>query len=154
MNIGVIVYSQSGHTLIVAKALVEALVGAGHSVALEQVKSAGLANLGQVDVPLQAKPEIDGYDALVFGAGTWGGSIPSPMATYLAQLDSLAGVRVACLVTGFFSAKMGRAQNLAQMKAVCEDKGATVVGGGSVGWLSFRRKRQIVEVVEQLSQLF
>ena len=95
-----------------------------------------------------------GHDALVFGTGVWGGAMASPIASYLAQLDSLEGRRVACLVTGFFPANWGRNQTLAQMKAVCEAKGATVIGSGSVWWPSFRRKQQIAETVAQLSGLF
>jgi multimeric flavodoxin WrbA len=154
MKIGLIVYSQSGHTLKVARALEAALAEAGHDVALEPIETVGLTRPGLTDVPLEATPEIDGYDALVLGTPTWGGAMASPMATYLAQLDTLAGKPVACLVTGFFPAGWGRNQTLAQMKEVCQGLGATVVGTGSVGWLSFRRKRQIEEVVAQLCGLF
>jgi len=44
MNIGIIVYSQTGNTLSVAKKLEERLSAAGHSVNLEQVTVAGAAN--------------------------------------------------------------------------------------------------------------
>jgi flavodoxin len=154
MNIGVIVYSQSGHTFSVATRLQDTLSEAGHAVTLERVVPAGLAKLGRTDVPLRAKPEIEGYDALVFGTPVWGGSPASPMATYLAQLTPLEGIPVACLVTGFFPADWGRNQTLAQLKETCEAKGATVRGLGSVGWWSFSRRRQITEVVEILSKLF
>jgi multimeric flavodoxin WrbA len=154
MKIGLIVYSQSGHTKKVARALEAALAEAGHDVTLEPIEPVGLTRPGLTDVPLQATPEIAGYDALVFGTPTWGGAMASPMATYLAQLDTLADKPVACLVTGVFPANWGRNQNLAQMKETCENLGATVVGTGSVGWWSFRRKRQIEEAVAQLCGLF
>ena len=41
MNIGIIVYSQTGNTLSVAKKLEEKLSLAGHSATLEQVKAIG-----------------------------------------------------------------------------------------------------------------
>jgi flavodoxin len=154
MKIGVIVYSQSGHTLRVARALETALSEAGHDVTLEPIEPVGLTKPGLTDIPLQATPELAGYDALVFGTPTWGGAMASPMATYLAQLDTLADKPVACLVTGIFPADWGRNQNLAQMKETLEGLDATVVGTGSVGWLSFRRKRQIAETVAQLSSFF
>ena len=154
MKIGVIVYSQSGHTLKVARALESALAEAGHEVTLESIEPVGLTKPGLTDVALQATPAIGGYDALVLGTPTWGGAMASPMATYLAQLDTLANKPVACLVTGFFPAGWGRNQTLVQMKEVCEALSATVVGTGSVGWLSFRRKRQIAETVAQLCGLF
>lgn len=76
------------------------------------------------------------------------------MAQYLEHIDSLEGKRVACLVTGLFPPGLGRNQALAQMEAVCESKGATLCGSGSVGWLSLRRKRQIASTVESLAALF
>lgn len=154
MNIGMIVYSQFGHTFSVAKRLQDALSEAGHTVTLERIKPVGLTKPGLTDVPLRAEPQIEGYDALVFGTPVWGGTPASPMASYLAQLVSLEGIPVVCLVTGFFPADWGRNQTLAQLKETCEAKGATVRAVGSVGWWSFRRRRQIVEVVERLSGLF
>jgi flavodoxin len=154
MKIGLIVYSQSGHTKKVARALEAALSKADHEVTLEPIEPVGLTRPGLTDVPLQATPETEGYDALVLGTPTWGGAMASPMATYLARLDTLAGKPVACLVTGFFPADWGRNQTLAQIKETCEGLGATVVGTVSVGWLSFRRKRQIEESVAQLCGLF
>jgi tRNA-dihydrouridine synthase/flavodoxin len=153
MNVGMIVYSQSGHTLKVARKLEQALSDAGHAVTLERIQPVGLARPGLTDVPLKVQPKIDGYEALVLGTPVWGGTPASPMASYLAQLASLQGKRVVCLVTGFFPASWGRNQALAQLRATCEEKGATVRGTGSVGWWSFQRKRQIAEVVEYLSGL-
>jgi flavodoxin len=154
MNIAIIVYSHFGHTLSVAAKLQEALSAAGHTVNLERVEAAGPVRPTAIDVPLKTRPEIAGYDALVFGAPVWGGTPAPPMASYLEQLVSLQGVKVACLVTGFFPAGWGRKQTLARMVEICESKGATVCGVGSVGWWSLSRKRQITEVVASLSELF
>jgi hypothetical protein len=109
---------------------------------------------GVENVSLVSRPEIDAYDALVFGTCVQGGTPAPPMASYLEQLGSLEGKNVACLVTGVFPAGWGRDQTLAQMRAACESKGAEVCGSGSVGWWSFRRGRQIAEVVDHLSGLF
>ena len=154
MNIGVIVYSRTGHTLSVAKALGEKLAAAGHAVTLEQVEAAGPVRPGATNVQIRTQPAIDGYEGLVFGSPVMGGTPSPPMAGYLEQIASLGGKTVACLATGVFPAGWGRNQTLARMQEVCESKGATVCGSGSVGWLSFRRKQQIAEVVDGLSALF
>ena len=154
MNVGIIVYSRTGHTLSVAARLEEALSAAGHAVNLEQVEAAGPVRPGATDVPLKTVPEIEGYEALVLGTSVQGGMPAPPMATFLDQLPSLQSVQVACLVTGFFPPGWGRNQTLASMREICESKGATVCGTGSVGWLSLRRKRQIVQVVEALIKAF
>ena len=151
MNVGIIVYSQTGHTLSVAVKLQEALSAAGHAVNLEQVKTAGPVRPGAANVTLETQPEIDRYDALVFGSPVHGG-VPAPaMASYLEQIASLQGKKVACLVTGVFPAGWGRNQTIAQMVKICESKGATVCGSGSVGWWSLGRRRQIAAVVDDLA---
>jgi flavodoxin len=154
MKIGMIVYSKTGHTLSVAKKLREKLAAAGHTVTLEQVETAGVVNPNDTHVMYRRKPKVDGYDALIFGAPVQGGTPALPMRIYMEQLPSLAGVPVACLVTGFFPAEWGRKQTLAQMKDLLEAKGARVCGEGSVGWFSLTRGKQIKETVEGLSRAF
>ena len=154
MNIGIIVYSHTGHTLSVAMKLKEKLSAAGHVVTLEQVETAGPVSLSATSADLKTKPAIDTYEALVFGSPVWGGVPAPPMMSYLEQVTSLEGKKVACLVTGLFPPGWGRNQTMAQVKEICESKGATVCGSGSVGWLSLGRKRQISKVVDSLSALF
>ena len=155
MNIGIIVYSRTGHTFSVANKLQQTLSTAGHTVNLERVETAGPVSMGATNVALKTKPGVDAYDALVFGCPVRGGEPAPSMASYLEQLGSLEGKKVACLVTGFFPvAGWGRDQTIDQMKQICKSKGATVCGSGSVGWFSFSRKRQIAEVADDLSKLF
>jgi len=150
MKIGLVVYSGTGHTWRVAERLKEVLSTAGHSVALERLASVEPVSAIEAEGP----SPVSGYEALVFGAPVHGGLPAPPMAQYLEHIDSLEGKRVACLVTGLFPPGLGRNQALAQMEAVCESKGATLCGSGSVGWLSLRRKRQIASTVESLAALF
>ena len=154
MNIGIIVYSHTGHTLSVAMKLKEKLSAAGHVVTLEQIETAGPVSLSATSAELKTKPAIDTYEALVFGSPVRGGVPAPPMMSYLEQVTSLEGKKVACLVTGFFPPGWGRNQTVAQMIEICESKGATVCGSGSVGWSSLQRKRQISKVVDSLSALF
>ena len=155
MYIGIVIYSETGHTLAVAKKLKETLAASGHKVTLERVEAVGPVSPAATHVTLKTRPETEPYDVLVFGTGVRGGQPAPPMASYLEQLPSLQGKQVACLATGFFPvAGWGRDQTLARMKEVCEAKGAIVCGSGSVGWFSLSRRRQIVEVVEALSGSF
>jgi flavodoxin len=150
MKVGIIVYSQTGHTLSVANKLEHRVATAGHAVNLKQLKTAGPVKPGAGQVQLVSLPAVDVYDALVFGAPVWGGLVASPMASYLEGLPSLEGKNVACLVTHFFRPAWGANQALGQMKEVCESKGARVRGSGDVTWFRLGRKRQIVEVVDDL----
>lgn len=143
MNIGIIVYSQTGHTLSVATKLKEKLSTDGHTVNLEQVKVSG-----------PTKPNIDAHDALVLGSPVQGGTMPPAMTSYLDQVPTLQGKRVVCLVTHFFPPGVGANQTLKQMTDICESKGAIVCGSGNVGWPRLGLKRQIADVVDDLSKLF
>jgi NAD(P)H dehydrogenase (quinone) len=154
MNIGIIVYSRTGHTLSVATKLKERLSTAGHVVNLEQVEIVGPERPGVTDVQFKTRPKVDTYDDLVFGSPVRGGMMPPPMTSYLEQVTSLQGKKVVCLVTHFFPKKWGANQTISQMIEICESKGATVCGAGDVGWPRLRQTRQIVEVVDRLSRLF
>jgi len=151
MNIGIVVHSQTGHTLAVAVMLKERLLAAGHAVTLEQVETSGRAKPGAANVQLKKKPGIDSYDALVFGCPVWGGVMSSAMTSYLAQVTSLQGKKVACLATHIFPPGLGGNQTIGQMKEICESKGAIVCGSGSVSWFPLGRKRRIAEVVDNLT---
>ncbi|MBN1813312.1 MAG: flavodoxin [Anaerolineae bacterium] len=154
MNICIIVYSRTGHTLSVAMKLKEKLSTAGHAVNLEQVEIAGPARLGATDVQLKTKPEIEPYDALVFGSPVQGGAMPPAMTSYLGQIASLQGKKVACLVTHLFPPGVGANQTLNQMKEICESKGAIVCGSDDVGWPRLGLKRRTADVVDHLGRLF
>jgi len=114
VNVGIIVYSRTGHTYSVARKLEEALSATGHTVTLERVETARPVSPGAFaeNVPLKTIPTTGGYDALVFGAPTRGGTPAPPMASYLDQLPSLEGVPVALLTTGIFPAAWGRDQTI------------------------------------------
>jgi hypothetical protein len=150
VNVGVIVYSWTGHTLSVATKLQEALSADGHAVRLERLETVGPVSPAATSAALVTVPAIDGHDALVLACGVQGGRPAVPMASYLAQVGSLADVRVAFLVTHFFPPQWGRDQALAQMQEMCASKGATVCGSGGVRWFGLRRGKRVAGAVERL----
>ena len=155
MNIGIIIYSRTGHTHSVATRLMHKLVAAGHTVKMERLQPVGATAPGTKHVQFATLPNPAQYDALVFGSAVEAFTLSAVMASYLQQIASLRGKQVACLVTeGFPLPSMGGNQAIAQMKSLLESKGATVRGAGIVNWLNLRRGRQIAQVVDQLSDLF
>jgi flavodoxin len=155
MNIGMIIYSQTGHTLSVAMKLKDKLAAGGHAVTLEQVKVIGEARPGMKDIRFETRPDPGAYDALVFGSWVLGLSLTPAMSSYLSQVANLQGKRVACLITHYFPfAWMGGNRAIGQMKRICESKGATVIGSGVVNWSNPRREQEIAKVVDRLSKLF
>jgi flavodoxin len=151
MNIGIIVYSHTGHTLAVARRLEERLRSEGNAVTLEQLEIAGPVNMSATTAPLKSKPAIDTYDILVLGSPVNGGRMSAAMNCYLEQVPSLRDKKVALLLTHFFFRGWGAEQTIEQMEGVCKSKGATLCGWESVRWTSLRRRREISRVVDSLS---
>jgi len=155
MKIGIILYSQTGNTYSVSLKLKEKLIIAGHSVNIERLKVIGEVRPGIKDIRFETLPDTDSYDALVFGSPVQAFSLSSVMASYLTQIASLQGKKVAFLVTQFFPFPwMGGNRAIGQMKKICEPKGAATRGAAVVNWSNPSREKRITEVVEKLSKLF
>jgi menaquinone-dependent protoporphyrinogen IX oxidase len=151
VNIGIIVYSRTGHTLSVARKLEESLTKNGHHVTLKELETVGGVDLSATTAALKNKPPIGPYDALVLGSPVNGGRMSAPMHSYLDQVGSLEGKRIAFLLTHFFPRAWGTNQTIEQMTEVCESKGAAICGSGDVRWPSLRRRRQISRAVDNLT---
>jgi flavodoxin len=155
MNIGIILYSETGNTYSVSQKLKERLVKTGHSVNIERLKVIGKAKPGTKDIQFESFPDIEPYDALVFGSPVQAFSLSSAMTAYLSQVKSLQDKKAAFLVTQFFPFPwMGGNRAIGQMKKICENKGATIRGTAVVNWSKPTREKQINEIVEKLSKLF
>ncbi|TYB96678.1 MAG: flavodoxin/nitric oxide synthase [Kosmotoga sp.] len=140
MNIGIIVYSKTGHTLSLVNKLKDKLDSLGHDTTL--------AKLGT------SEPDISKYEGLVIGTPVHGGSPAEAVKDYLEKLPSLEDKKVVCLATSFFPAALGRNQTLKYLKEKCEEKGAEVCGSGGISSLSFGKKKKTEELVEKLSFCF
>ncbi len=154
MHIGVIVYSQTGNTYLVARKLKEKLDSAGHAASVEQVTVTGNASPGSKDFQLDTVPTVDRYEALVFGAPVQAFSLAPAMAAYLEQLPLLQDKKVACFVTKrlpFYWT--GGRRVISMMRKICQSKGAAVCGSGIIIWSRSRRDRNIDSCIENLYRL-
>lgn len=154
MNIGIIVYSLSGHTLSVAEKVKTNLSAAGHAVTLKHIEIEGPVKPANETAPLKSIPAVEPYDALIFATPVRGGVLPPPVQRYFEQIGTLSGKQVAILVTGFFPYKWGRMQVIAQMGETLAGKGVQVCAIGHVGWFSLKRGAQIKAAVEHLNSCF
>ena len=154
MEIGIIVYSQTEHTYSVAENLQEKLLAAGHTVNIERVSTAGEVKSNSKDIIFQNKPDIQGYDSIIFGSPVHAFNLAPAMKAYLEQIPSLQDKKIACYVTkGLPFHRTGGNQAISQMKKLCQSKGGTILGTGIVVWRGGRGK-DIIELVQKFSRLF
>ena len=154
MKIGIIAFSNTGHTAKLAEEIGKRIEGKGHSVEKHFLEIAGTASPVAASVELKSTPSIKEYDAVLFGFPVWGGRPPIVMNTYLDRIGSLNGKKIACFATHFFFPAWGGTQSLKTFKEICELKGADVICTGSVQWSSFRRHKLLREVASKISTYF
>ena len=155
MKVGIIVYSQTGHTLEVAEKLKQRLIGEGHLVNIEQVTVVGGRTPQTKEFELETLPEAGLYDAIVFGSAVEAFSLSPVLLRYLNQIDSLQGKPVACLVTQQFPFPwMGGNRAVRQMEKICQSKGASICATGVVKWAKSRREKTMIAAVDRLSKAF
>jgi len=155
MNIGLVVYSWSGHTKEVAEKVREALAAKGHEATLVPVELTAERKQGAREFEIAAMPDLSGYDAIIFGAAVEAFSLSPVLTTYLKKVDSLAGKTVACLVSQQFPyAWMGGNRAAGQMKKLAKAKGATIAGSAVVHWAESKRESSTAAAVVKLTKLF
>lgn len=151
MNVGIIVYSQTGNTLSVAQKLKEAVLAKGHTAVLERVEAVNDAPNSKQPPRLTKAPDPSAYDAVVFGAPVHGFSLCPVMKLYLAQCPKLRGKPVCCFVTQHLKKPwMGGNRAIKQIRALCGEKGAINRESGVVNWTAPGRDAQIDAVATRL----
>ena len=153
MEIGIIVYSKTGHTYSVAEKLQKKLKADGHSVELEEVKPVGEVKPKE-NITFENKPNIDTYDAVIFGSPVHAFSLAPAMKEYLNQIQSLEGKKVACYVTkGLPFKSTGGKQAISQMTEIIQLKDGNLLGTDILVWKGGKLEN-IIKLVDKLSALF
>ena len=152
MKIGIVVYSQSGNTLSVAQELCDSNTGCGNQASILKVTALNEREGEASKIRLKEIPDVEEFDALIFGSPVHGFSLAPVMMAYLLQLPELSHKEVACFVTqGLPKAWMGGNRSLKQMVDICTNKGATIVSKGIINWPKpEKRAEMILGLTEQL----
>ena len=127
MNIGIVVYSQTGNTLMVCEDIKKGLEKASHAVTIEQVKVAE-GQRHAPDAELTSSPNPQGYDALIFASPVQGFSLARPMQKYLKTQRGLGGRKTALVLTkGLPFNWTGGTRALTVMQQLSESAGAEII---------------------------
>lgn len=153
MNVGLVVYSQTGNTMSVAQTAVEALENAGHTAEIIPIEV-----VGEIKPPekpnLKNVPDVSGYDAVIFASPVQAFSLSLPMSTCLEQIQGLSGKKVGLFVTQHLKqAWLGGNNAIRQIKKPCEDMGAAIYAAGVINWSSSKRQAQIAALCQSLAAL-
>lgn len=150
MKIGILVYSETGHTMQVATKLSQRLIENGHQATIERITANASAQ--GVLPALTNAPSVEGYDALVFAAHVQAFSLAPAMRVYLSQIGPLAGKPAVCLLTQHFKkAWLGGNHALKQMKQAIDANGGVCLNQGIVHWSAKDKDAQIEAVTMTLS---
>ncbi len=153
MNIGIILYSQTGHTLSVAEKLKKQLEEKGKNVTIQQVTISGEAAPDKFT--FTSTPDVDPYDAVIFGAPVQGFRLCAVMESYLQQLPAMEGKEAAFLVTKQLPFNWtGGTNAVSTMKKICQEKGARVKGAEIAIWSKSKQEKSVRNSVDNLSRLF
>ncbi len=155
MKIGLIVYSQTGHTLDVCERIKDRYVAEGYEAVIERVTVAGERTPQTKSLKLDVAPDPGPYDAILFASSVEAFSLCPVMKQYLAQVGSLEGKPVACLVTQQFPYPwMGGNRAVKQMKQIIGAKNGAAGATAVVNWASARREQTRTAAVERLARAF
>jgi hypothetical protein len=155
MKIGLIVYSQSGHTLEVCQTLRDRYVTAGHEAVVERVTVRGERTPQTKTFELDTLPDPSPYDAVVLASYVEAFSLCPVMRRYLSKIGSLEGKQAACLVTQQFPYPwMGGNRAVKQMKKLIQAKSGTVGTTAVVNWATPRRTATTSAALGRLAQAF
>lgn len=146
MKIGIIVYSQTGNTLLVAQYLNDKNIALGNQVSILNVSAINEQEGEASKIRLKNIPDVEEFDALIFGSPVHGFSLAPVMMAYLLQLPTLSDKKVACFVTqGLPKAWMGGNRSLKQMVDICTKKGATIISKGIVNWPKPEKRAEMIK---------
>ena len=154
MKIGIVIHSYTGNTYKVAQKLQEKFLEDGKDVEIQRVSMVGGDEPRGKDIEFKNPPDLEKYDALIFGSPVHAFSLSLAMKTYLEQIPSLQDKKIALFVTkGMRFEWTGGTRAIGQMKKICQSKGGIIMGTGIVVW-NKQRHEKIAELAREFSGLF
>jgi len=148
MKIGIFVHSKTGNTLSVAQRLQDKLISAGHTSCIHRISAVNDEEIDFKKIELHDKPDVQGYDVLVFGAPVRGFSLSAVMHSYLTSIGSLKGRETACFMTQSFPYPwMGGNRALKQLCKICTDKGANILETGIINWSNAAKRETLIQAL-------
>jgi flavodoxin len=134
MKVALAVYTKTGNSAFVARAVAEKLRAKGHDADVQMLKITGDVYPGVKRVEFERVPSLAGCDALVLGGPVWAFRASPPLPAYVAGLgDTVKGKKAAVFVTHALPFMFtGPRRALRTLHEALSRRGATVVEGVAV----------------------
>jgi len=146
MKVGIIVYSQTGNTLNVAKQIQEVIVSCNHSCEIKPIEVFDTKTM-----KLKTIPSAQHFDLILFASPVQGFSLSRPMATYLSNLAIPENQKVGMVVTQYLSKDwMGGSHAIKQMRTTLTQKHAIILGEDIIHYYRPDKDQQIKDLLERI----
>ena len=152
MKVGIIVYSQSGHTAAFARTIADRLREAGIEYDVELLRPHGIPKPWTGKIDFRKIPELDEYDIVMIGAPVWAFNASKVTLKYLNSIKPIKGKKALPFVThGLPSKSLGANRALNKMTTELEELGADVLEGESQYFFLFKtNKNKMNEAAERI----
>jgi flavodoxin len=139
MKIGIIIYSQTGHTQFVARKIQNRLLEAENDVDIEKIQA---INSSSKTLTIENPPDLEAFEALIFGAPVHAFALAPAMRIFMEGMSTLSGKKIACYVTkGLPFHRTGGNQSISKMKEICQSKDGKVLGTDILIWKGEQDKK-------------
>lgn len=156
MKIGIIIHSQTGHTLEVGQKILERLEKDGHQVKLMRIsseinsRSKAIPNTMRIDNEIN----ISEFDSIIFGAWVEGFNLCPGMNQFINQFDKIDTPEIYCFLTQHFPYKwMGGNNAMNSFEKLLLFKSEKVVKLGIINWSNKKRNDQIENLLLQTTDI-
>lgn len=155
MKIAIVLHSQSGHTARFAKIIASKFNENGHDADVKLLRTTGNVAPFKKNFELRNPPDINEYDAALFGGPVWAFSASPVIMKYLSQLNSFKGKKAASFATmGFPFLWMGGNQAIKAMDNSLECCGADILKGEVVPYHFKANTERLNKAADRLFKSF
>jgi flavodoxin len=152
MKIGIIVYSETGNTLFVAKKLKEKFEKEKYKVDIKAIEKLDNTIKDPNKIIIKDIPELDYYDILIFGSPVHGFTLAPAFKAYLKKLPSINEKIVCCYVTKSLPTKgFGGKKAIEIMKKSILLYGGIIQKTEIINWK--KHELQIPNLIEKFSEM-
>ncbi|MFW6298996.1 MAG: flavodoxin family protein [Bacillota bacterium] len=148
MKIGMMVHSETGHTMDVAHAIETALKKEGYEVEIRSVVAKSKRPWKESMPSIKETPDPNGYDVLILGAPVWGFTLSRVMEEYLFQVRPIETKRLILFSTGALPRFFGGKRAMKIMHDISKVPEAKTIYAGSVRFPRKKKPRFKREVVD------